>query len=185
MKKSHFLCRTPYFSKLQGDTEGHDEWEPRSTNGGTNDNSQQYTNSPQRTKGMHLATSSEGGDTTSSEGGHQRAQSGTNAPIGRPHTKQNNRHDHNSMTQSAPQHFASHCEDKPTRSNTGNEHIIQGTEGRRTPTRDSPTPTHQVQHRKTRRANAVTTNPTGSVYSTRWNTKLNKHWQLWTKTPAR
>ena len=52
------------------------------------------------------------------------------------------------MTTSAPQPFASHCEDKPTRSNTGNEYTIQGTDDQRAPTHYLPTPTHQVQHRE-------------------------------------
>ena len=52
------------------------------------------------------------------------------------------------MTQSSQQPLASHCKDKLTRSNTSNEHAIQGTSGQRTPTRNSPTPTHQVQSRE-------------------------------------
>jgi len=52
------------------------------------------------------------------------------------------------MTQSSQQPLASHCEDKLTRSNTSNEHAIQGMSSQRTPPRNTLTTTHKVQPRE-------------------------------------
>ena len=65
-----------------------------------------------------------------------------------PHPKQNERRAHSTTTQSSQQPLTSHCKDKLTRSNTSNEHAIQGTSSQRTPPRNTLTPTHKVQSRK-------------------------------------
>ena len=52
------------------------------------------------------------------------------------------------MTQLSQQPLTSHSEDKLTRSNTSNEHAMQGTSGQQTPMRYLPTPTHTVQPRE-------------------------------------
>ena len=99
----------------------------------------------QQQQEIHLTTSSEGGDTPSSEGGHLHTPTTRAASHGNSHHRQINQRAPNQTTQSPEQPLPSHGKDQPDDGTTSTEHTLQGMCCRRPPTCIPPTSTHSGQ----------------------------------------
>ncbi len=95
--------------------------------------------------GIHFATSSEGRDTPSSEGGHPHTPTTCDVGHSNFHRRQINRNAPNQMTQPSQQPLPSHGRYQPAGGTNSTEHSLQGTWRQRTPTCILPTSTHSGQ----------------------------------------